>query len=360
VAGEWKVDMPPKTIVMYFSCKLFTVSLFLLCFLCAGAQRHTEHYTITLPEQKVANSLYNSFRFIDARKDTSNMGIVQLGAFNRKARVMPARPLDTQFLAVFNQLIDSSAREGELLFLLRQLSFAEVTKATSEKGYCYLRAAVFGKTPEGYWPISKIDTVILIRSFDVTRAMFRNGSKTLHEFIGQNLVQSPAGNTPLFSLSNIIALDSIEKRSLPVYNTNVYTEGVYKSFAAFTQQQPDITNAEIAVDKTSLPRTVRVMNEQGKKEKVKSKELYALVYQGKPYIATEFGYYPLEKRTDDFYFTGKAKVNANTGDVMMASVFFGIIGGLLASSPVEAVFEMKVDHVSGGFIRLKEVPQPQQ
>ena len=344
---------------MYCSNKLLIASLFLLSCLAASAQRSTENYTITLSDQKVANSLYNSFRFIDGRKDTSNMGIVQLGAFNRKAWVRPAKPLDTQFLSVFNQLIDSTAKEGEFVFLLRQLSFAEVTKAMSEKGYCYLRATVFAKAPEGYLPINTIDTVILIKAMDVTRAMFRNGSKTINEFIGHNLVQPLAGNARLYSQADIIALDSVEKRSLPVYNTEAYTEGVYKSFAAFTQQQPDITNAEIEVNKTSLPETVRIMNEKGKKEKIKSKELYALVYQGKPYIATEFGYYPLEKKMDDFYFTGKTKVSANSGDIMAASLFFGIIGGLLASAPVEAVFEMKIDHVGGGFIRLKEIPQVQ-
>jgi hypothetical protein len=47
-------------------------------------------------------------------------------------------------------------------------------------------------------------------------------------------------------------------------------------------------------------------------------------------------------------------VTAKTGDVIAASIFFGIIGGLLASD-ANATFEMKIDHINGGFIRTKEI-----
>lgn len=331
----------------------------LVSYLSVNAQRNKEDFSIAMPEQKVANSLYNHCRFIDGRRDTADMGIVQLGAFNRKARVQPEKPIGQQVQTVFEQLLDSSAKEGEFVFLLRSLSFAEVTKATSEKGYVYLRANAFAKTAEGYKPLGRVDTVVLVKSLDVTRAMFRQGSKAITEFMGQHLVKAPDTGL-VYNLAEVMALDSMEKRLLPVYNTATYTEGVYKSFAAFLQQQPEITNAVIKMNKDAVPETVRIMNESGKQEKIKSKELYALVHQGKPYIATDYGYYPLEKKDDDFYFTGKAKVNANSGDVMMASFFFGIIGGLLASSPHDALFYMKVDHVGGGFVRIRELPASQQ
>lgn len=344
---------------MYSFRQLMVITISLISTLCAYSQKNKEDFSITPPEQKVANSLYNHCRFIDGRKDTTNMGIVQLGAFNRKARVQPEKPIGQQIQTAFDQLIDSTAKEGEFVFLLRSLSFAEVTKATSERGYVYLRANAFAQTAEGYKPLGRVDTVVLVKSFDVTRAMFRRGSKAIHEFIGQHLVQAPDSGL-LYSLAEVMALDSMEKRRLPVYNAATYTEGVYKSFDAFLQQQPEITNAAITVNKDAIPVTVKIMNEAGKQEKIRSKELYALVYQGKPYIATDYGYYPLEKKDDDFYFTGKAKVNANSGDVMMASLFFGIIGGLLASSPHAESFYMKIDHVGGGFVRIRQIPEPVQ
>jgi hypothetical protein len=345
-------------IAMYLLSRMLLTCLATCCLFAVYSQKHRENYTISLPEQKIPDSRYNSLLFIDGRADTSNMGIVQLGAFNKKALVIAETPLGQQFHTIFDSLIDASAKQGECVFLLRQLSFAEVTKAMSERGYCYLRAALFAKTGEGYQKINTIDPVILVKAFDVTRAMFRRGSKTIHEFIGQNLQKAPEQER-LYSLSDIHALDSVEKRSIPVYNTTAYTEGVYETYEAFKQQKPDRPNAIIETDKAGLF-VVKETNEKGKKEKIKSKELYGMVYQGNPYVATEFGYYPLDKRMDNFYFTGKTRVAASQGDIMAASVFFGLLGGLLASQPVESMFEMKIDHVGGGFIRLKEVPSSSQ
>jgi len=333
---------------------LLTCLLALHLFQAEAQKRREEKYTIALPEQKIPDSRYNSLQFVDGRADTSGMGIVQLGAFNKKAFVVPETPLDQQFHTIFGQLTDASAKQGECIFLLRQLSFAEITKAMSERGYCYLRATMFAKAGEGYQKINDIDTVVVIKAFDVTKAMFRQGSQSICEFIGQNLQKAPEAEH-LYSLADIHALDSVEKRLIPVYNTDTYTEGVYKTWEAFKQQKPEITGATIELDNEGQY-VVKVINEKGKKEKIRSKELYGMVYQGKPYIATEFGYYPLDKKTDNFYFTGKTRVAASQGDIMAASMFFGLLGGLLASQPVEAVFEMKVDHVSGGFIRLREVP----
>ena len=46
------------------------------------AQKRTEDFQLILPEKKVQNSLYNSIRFIDARYDTSLVGIIQRRALN--------------------------------------------------------------------------------------------------------------------------------------------------------------------------------------------------------------------------------------------------------------------------------------
>jgi hypothetical protein len=338
---------------MYLLSRILLTCLATCCLLAAHSQKHRENYTISLPEQKASDSRYNRLLFIDARADTSNMGIVQVGAFNKRALVIAETPLEQQFQAVFNQFIDSSAKQGQCVFLLRQLSFAEVTKAMSERGYCYLRAALFAATGGGYQLINTIDTVIVVKAMDVTRAMFRRGSSTIHEFIVQNL-QRAAQEEHLYSLTDIHALDSVEKRSILVYNTETYTNGIYATYEAFKEQKPDLPAAVIETDKEGLF-VVKVTNEKGKPEKVKSTKLYALVKEGIPYIATEFGYYQLDKRKDDFYFVGKTKVAASQGDIMAASMFFGVIGGLLASQADEAIFEMKIDHVGGGFIRLKEV-----
>ena len=320
------------------------------------SQNRAEDFEISLPEIKISNSLYKTIHCIDSRHDTTYMGIVQLGAFNKKARVVPEIPFCVQLTNLVSALIDNSAKEGELLFQLRQLSFAEITGAMSEKGYCYLRASIYSKANNRYQKLNSIDTVILIKTMDVTRALFRNGSKTITDFISKSLLKSPADLND-YSFNDIINIDSIEKRKITVYNTAVLSDGLYENYQSFMNQVPD-KKITVEMKKQNISQ-VKTIDQDGKSEKVKAKDIYAIVHNGQPYIATDYGYYPLQKTGDDFFFTGKAKVSANTGDVIAASFFFGIIGGLIASD-AEAVFDMKLDHMNGGFIRLREIkPIPQ-
>ncbi|MEP6585017.1 MAG: hypothetical protein ABJA90_12160 [Ginsengibacter sp.] len=315
------------------------------------SQNRTEDFEIALPEQKVQNSLYNKISFLDSRDDTTYMGIVQLGAFNKKAKVISKIPLEAQLRKVMSSLTDSTGKNGELLFQLRQFNFAEITGAVNEKGYCYLKAALYSKTRDQYQSISSIDTVILIKSMDVTRALFRNGSKVISNFIETNLLHEP-GSLNYYSYNDVVNMDSIEKRSIAVYNISKFSDGLYNTYTSFKNQTSD---AEISVNmKDEKIFSVKALDKMGKAVKVKAKDIYAIVYNGQPFIATEYGYYPLQKMNDDFFFTGRAKVTAKTGDVIAASFFFGIIGGLIASNS-EAIFEMKIDHSNGGFIRMKEI-----
>lgn len=330
---------------------LLLATILLLFVYQATSQKDTEDFTITLPTEKITNSFYNRITYVDSRYDRTNMGIVQLGAFNRKVKVVPTVLISEQLNNVINALTDSSAKNDELIFLMKQFNFAEVTGAMSEKGYCYMRASLFAKSNEAYKRINSIDTVILIKSMDVTRALFRNGSKVITEFIAQSLVKEPESQEQ-YSFEDILNIDSIEKNKIALYTAASLTDGIYDSYESFKNQAPDKkVEAELKNDKIS---SIKAINDNGEKEKVKPKEIYAVVYSGKPFIATDKDFYPLTKKENDFVFTGKAKVTANSGDVIAASIFFGVIGGLIASN-AEATFEMKIDHVSGGFIRLREI-----
>lgn len=320
----------------------------------AIAQKSTKDFEIDLPEQKITHSLYNTVEYIDSRFDTSNMGIVQLGAFNKKARVIPLTPFNQQLQKVMNSLIDNAeAGKDTLLFQLRQLSFAEVTGAMSEKGYCYLRAGLYQKQQGNYKPVDDIDTVLVIKSMDVTKGLFRNGSKLIVGFIGNNLGKT-APDEMLYTYEDVTLIDSIEKRKLKVYNVDTYTNGVYLTYQSFVNQIPDHTVMDVTLKRDTIS-SVKVKGENDKMEKIKAKNIYAVVHQGKMFIATDYGYYPAEKYNDDFLFTGKAKVAASAGDMIAAGVFFGIIGSLIAENSANATFEMKIDHVNGGFIRLHEI-----
>ena len=213
-----------------------------------------------------------------------------------------------------------------------------------------MRAELFAGNNGSYRMLSKFDSVIVVKSFDVTKGLLKTGGDVIPGFIAANLLKEPI-EKEIYTFRDIHKIDSFEKRGLAVYQTDLYKDGVYRSFRSFLDQTPDgqIT-AKVKKGKIS---EIYVFDAKGKKEQVWQKDTYAVIYKGIPYISTEYDYYPLHKKDGDFYFTGKAKASANSGEVMMASMFFGVVGGLLASN-ANARFEMKIDHLNGGFIRLKE------
>lgn len=316
--------------------------------------QNVEPFDIPSPTTKVSNSLYNKFSFLDSRPDTTNLGGVQTGFFNRKAKVIANVPLSVQLKGVFNALTDTSAKQSELLLQLRQFNFAELTAGMSEKGYCYFRAALYVNRSGQYQQVRSIDTVIILKSsIDVTQGLLKAGKETISAFIADNLTREPSG--AIYSYHDISNIDSIEKKKIKLYNTATYTDGLYLNYKSLMDQAPD---KQITVDGNDLNlSTIKTTVENGKQQKVKANKVYAIVYKGQPYVASRGVYYPLRKENDDFFFTGRAQVNASTGDVVAASIMFGAVGGALASN-ADALFEMKIDHVNGIFIRLREIPEP--
>jgi hypothetical protein len=326
------------------------LNTFLLFYFSAQAQ--TEAFKIPLPYNKKANSLYNSIKLLDIRSDTTDFGFVQKGALNRSVSIVAEPSLQTQLNDVMKALIDNPAQEGELLLVLRQSRFAEITKATSERGYFHFRAILFAHENGMYKKIESIDTVVVVKAFDVTKKMLSAGGEAISYFIESNLTKQP-GDELTLSFDQMRSIDDIEKSKLPLYINETYKDGIYYNFKSFVNQQPDETGVSATFDKKGKTLRISYTDKKGKPREIENRFIYAFVYEGRPYISGEFTCYPLEKRGNDFYFSGKVP-DPKGDEVFMASVFFGVLGGLMASS-TKSVFEMKIDHLSGGFIRLREV-----
>ncbi|MGF7081733.1 hypothetical protein [Mucilaginibacter sp. UYCu711] len=92
-------------------------------------------------------------------------------------------------------------------------------------------------------------------------------------------------------------------------------------------------------------------------KKIRSESLYAIVHKGRPYIVNAFGYYPVNKSGNDFYFTGRLAQSAKNG-VMASGAMYGAIGGAIAgafsSAMSDQIYDVKIYYLTGDFIRLKE------
>ncbi|HMT74082.1 MAG TPA: hypothetical protein PKA77_08440 [Chitinophagaceae bacterium] len=319
------------------------------------SQMKSEPFDITIPDTVVKGSLYNRLTLVDKRTDTFSVGIIQKGAFNKRVRINTITPLQKQFSELLKYIIDSvSAKKGEMLLVLREFSFAEITGAFGEKGYFHLRGNLFEKDGQLYTEISGVDTVLVVTGLDVTKKMLAKGSRFFTDFIVSSLKEEPKG-CGQFSFSQVDAIDSIEKSKLPLYTVTDFKNGAYRDFNSFVNQVPDDTTLIINYSKNGVLKSIEAKKKNGKYTDVELNKWYAFAYNNRLFISADYGVYPLEKKGDDFFFTGRASVPANSGDVIAASVFFGLIGVLAASGGSSADFYMKIDHRGGGFIRIRKV-----
>ncbi|MEO7212467.1 hypothetical protein [Mucilaginibacter sp.] len=335
-----------------------TISPILLVLFCANAYAQNKvNFEIALSETKTSHSLYNSIDLADTRTDTNNFGYVQTGVYNKVTTVIPHNPFSAEIKRVLASLVSADAGNGELLLQLRQFSFAELTGVLGEYGYCTVKAEMYVKNGTGYQKTTSLDTLVQLRSsIDVTNPLLRSGSRLLTAFIQANLTLPAANDARVYTYNEVVHIDSIEKKALPLYNAGTYTNGLYLTYQSFKNQLPDKRGLTTENDYVH-PGFVKIADEKGKLRDVKLKKTYAIVYKGMPYIATEFGFYPLTKINNEFTFTGMAKTPPSIATLIVVNGMFGATG-TLANSGDEDTFEMKIDHQNGSLIKLKVIPKP--
>jgi len=121
-----------------------------------------------------------------------------------------------------------------------------------------------------------------------------------------------------------------------------YIDGIYVDYNEFKNQQPSITGFSAEISKKGKLSKVKLEDNT----EIDADEYYVVVYKGLPYLSTKYGYYPIEKRGNDFYYTGKMK---SYRGIPAAAVMLGLVGALIASTGTEIV-EHRLDHVSGMFV----------
>src|ERR1700722_11827046 len=205
-----------------FRDKMSLIIFFLLLSIANSfSQDLTKDFEIILPTYKVPNSNYKKISFLDSRDYKKQIGLLSIGPLrNQDARLVLKAPFTTRLTSVLNSLIDSTAKEGELLFQLRRFNYAE-PRGTR---YCNLSAELYSSAGGRYQRISAIDTIIVVSGYDITKPLTILGSKMMTDLIANSLLMKPFDST-YYSIAEVEKMDSIEKRKIPVYNATNYVDG---------------------------------------------------------------------------------------------------------------------------------------
>ncbi len=314
----------------------------------------TLYFTFVTPKHKPVRSLYNTIDFLDTRQDTSMIGVLGRTDSGGVARLVLASPVLPQLTNMLNALTIAPAGDGHLLLQLKRFSFAEKVKAR----YCYLSAVLYAKSDARFVQLSSLDTTLVIAVSFVRGELEKEASAMLGDFIAKTIILRPAVSAPSFEIDELARVDSIRKRQLPAYNTNAFAEGFYSNYAVFMRQTPDLKGYVGTKKDGALYFKIH----DNKWTNSEDRHIFAFVYSGTPYVVTHFGFYPLEKQNDDFYFTGKLRVAPSNGEktatVVLGSLAGGLTGAVLADGLTtdRANYRVVIDYATGEFIHLEVLP----
>jgi hypothetical protein len=324
-----------------------------LCLATAAAVAQTvlpieNHYFEFSPPKKrrPVESLYHIIGFLDSRRDTSSIGPLERGSKKTVLLVLktPVQPQLANFLLAYST---HGSGSRELLFQLRRYSWAEPRKTR----YVYLAGTLYVRNGDQYTRLANLDTAISMNAPSFfEQDLGARVNEVFGQFIARNIGVNPAGG-PSYGLGDLGRIDSLEKRQIPVYNTANYVDGFYGNYTAFKDQRPDIKghlklNDDGSISKLVVDDPVWKMQQHA--------HIYAFVYKGVPYVVTHYGYFLLEKKDDEFYFTGPLRVNATDGEVAVGEVAFGLVGrGIVTDTGDKNFYRVLIDHENGEFIHLE-------
>jgi hypothetical protein len=346
--------------------KRFLQCLTLLVAVCSGwktvtAQR-TEFISLLPKQIKVTSSNFSKVEVIDSRLDTSGIvGMIQRGAFNRKVTLRLEHPMQDEVGRAAATLIDSAGNkeDGALLINIRKFNISENTGALSESGSFRFRAVFYIKHDTMYKRMYGIDeTVTIPGGLDVTKRLLENVPELLGSYIKAAVTykQEQSATARQYSLYDILHIDELERKDIPVFQVDVPKKGLYATYNDFKNNRPSSEKVIVEHKKGFSRPLIYEMNENGKKGKEILRKDYYVVCDGeKFYISRPHNLYELTKANGNFYFTGVGKDGADAGATILAYAAFGLIGGFMAINHDTAIFEFELDHVSGKFVPIKKI-----
>lgn len=315
------------------------------------AQQKSRPFEFKKPNKVVEHPKYGKISLYDAREIKDNLGVIQVGMLNANRLLVAEPSLEKQLQNQLEQMTSGHKADGELLMRLEKFCIAELTGAFSEKGFLDLRAILFSKRANGeYLQLARVDTAIIVKGMDVTKATLARASDVVNNLISDALTKEGDTTKP-YTVSEIENYDSIQKSQLTLYNATTYKDGLYLTYEEFVRQKPSGGPAQLKDGDLYLGFFKE--NEKGKLKKLNAKDYYAVVYNGNPFILSQDQFYALIKEDDDFIFVGPVKETASASNVVAASVLLGAVGGMLVSGPETNYYTQKLDYVNGTFIRIK-------
>lgn len=272
-------------------------------------------------------------RVVDSRADKKNLGVVQVGAYNKKFPVLNDAPLDSIMQKLIGSKIQDELTGKSILLNIRLFNFAETTKSMKEYGYVRFRAELYQTFPEYFTELGTIDTLITISFIDVTNKMMKESFKVIENWVRTSMNIAP-DTTKKISLTTIKKRDEIEKREMPLYRGKPLINGIYQTYEELVNVEPGITKVEISYNAESKKMLAK-MPESNQIKFLTSKQGYAVVYNNALFILTPEGVSQAYPKDGFIHF--KAKYNRD-----------------YSKEIDNTLITYKIDHLNGAWLPVSE------
>jgi hypothetical protein len=264
----------------------------LLCsFITASAQNANSDTTKPVSQKKITlgkdtlispsdQTFYISgITVVNALWDTTQLGFVQLGSFNRKALAVPDKNMGVYLQDYVNNAFGNLYQAGHptILWVIQDLRVGERTVGMTERAFIHLKATAYvAVSGAAYKELKAISIEHFNSGWDVTHKHPNNIASAFKELYLNTIaaIDTIGANAPVLSYDAIVA-GFLSKRELPAIKDAVMKEGVYLSFASLLQNKPDIEKYKVQGKK------VYALTEGDKKEKVA--EFWGIVKDGVVY-----------------------------------------------------------------------------
>ncbi|MBK9285500.1 MAG: hypothetical protein IPM51_14445 [Sphingobacteriaceae bacterium] len=336
--------------------KLIPNIIFVLClFLYNQSLSQTKEFTITIPESRDFTSQYKSIDLLDLRYDTLDNGFI---LSNRKKTNIV---LSLSFRNQLNKALyasDTANAKHKLLLVLRKFKLVEKNDIDFEYGFCFMRAIIFANINEKYYRLQDFDTLITLNGTDVTDTLFHDASTNFVRLIEAGIEINPVDKIA-YAYSDIVRIENDEKRIIPVYSTDKFTDGVYLSFHSFKNQKPDYAIEKIQYKWNTNPR-IKVKNKEGRLITLTGNDVFGFVDKGVPYACTDHGSCIIERKNNELFYAAKSKVTNDNAEYEISVAVAEKLGSatekaLSAVKPPYGIFVSRIDYIDGSFMRVKKI-----
>lgn len=243
-----------------------------------------------------------------------------------------------------------------MVFILNELFMNENTRDIPENGKLKLSLRLFLEKDSGrYSEILAVDSIFTVKGFDVTKKLFRSVSEEFCAVAKLAAESKPTEDKPTFTRDELNDLDSLEISRIPIFSNQIPNSGIFKDYAHFAQNKPDI-NARIMIKKSKKGQVTAYHFYGTKKKGVRLEPtgIYAISDGINLYKASSAGFFEMRDVNQRLYYDRPDSfTDASSGAIWGA--YFGLAGSIVASSISSSsnksyLFRFKINHRRGNSI----------